>query len=198
VGVARIAGAGYACGVDTPPLPSELDVLRDVSERLDAAGLPFMLTGSMAMSFYAVPRMTRDIDLVLALGPGDADRIVDLFESDYYLAPEAIDEAMRYASSFNLIHRHAIVKVDCIPRRADAYHLLEFERRQRIELGGFTTWITTREDLILAKLWWARESRSELQLRDVRNLLTDDLDETYVRQWAAVLGIGDLWTEVRP
>ena len=31
-----------------------------------------MLTGSMAMNYYAEPRMTRDIDLVIALCPEDA------------------------------------------------------------------------------------------------------------------------------
>jgi hypothetical protein len=35
-----------------------------------------MLTGSMAMNYYAQPRMTRDIDVVLALGPSDAGRVV--------------------------------------------------------------------------------------------------------------------------
>lgn len=45
-------------------MSSELDVLRIVSERLEAAGLAFMLTGSLAMSYYATPRMTRDLDLV--------------------------------------------------------------------------------------------------------------------------------------
>jgi hypothetical protein len=45
---------------------NELDVVRDVSNRLDTAGLEFMLTGSMAMNFYAQPHMTRDIDIVIA------------------------------------------------------------------------------------------------------------------------------------
>jgi len=42
----------------------ELKFLEYISTRLDSAGNPYMLTGSMAMMFYAVPRMTRDIDLV--------------------------------------------------------------------------------------------------------------------------------------
>jgi hypothetical protein len=39
----------------------ELDVLRIVGERLDRAGVPFMLTGSFALSYYGRPRMTRDL-----------------------------------------------------------------------------------------------------------------------------------------
>jgi hypothetical protein len=48
-------------------LTEELEVLRIVAERLEPAGIPYMLTGSMAANYYAVPRMTRDIDLVVEL-----------------------------------------------------------------------------------------------------------------------------------
>ena len=47
-------------------IQTELDVLRDVSRRLTSGGVAFMLTGSMAMNYYAQPRMTRDIDLVVS------------------------------------------------------------------------------------------------------------------------------------
>lgn len=44
-----------------------LDVLQDISRRLALAGIPYMITGAMAMSLYARPRMTRDIDIVILL-----------------------------------------------------------------------------------------------------------------------------------
>ena len=62
-------------------MQNELDIVRDVSTRLDGAGIAFMLTGSMAMNYYAQPRMTRDIDLVVALTPAIAGKVVDLFSS---------------------------------------------------------------------------------------------------------------------
>ena len=46
---------------------AELEVLKIVSERLEAAHIPYMLTGSFAMAYYGQPRMTRDLDLVVAL-----------------------------------------------------------------------------------------------------------------------------------
>ncbi len=64
-------------------IENELDVLRDVSQRLKSAGIEFMMTGSVAMNYYAQPRMTRDIDLVAALGEDDAETLVRLFERDY-------------------------------------------------------------------------------------------------------------------
>ncbi|MFN8002097.1 MAG: hypothetical protein U0X75_13895 [Acidobacteriota bacterium] len=63
-------------------MQTELDILGDVTTRLNLAGIAFMLTGSVAMNHYAQPRMTRDIDLVIALKPGDAARIIALFEAD--------------------------------------------------------------------------------------------------------------------
>jgi hypothetical protein len=65
-----------------------------------------------------------------------------------------------------------------------------------VKLAGVSTWITSREDLILSKLVWAREANSELQRRDVRTLLDDSVDWPYLRQWAAKLGVNDTLEEV--
>ena len=54
------------------------------------------------------------------------------------------------------------------------------------------------EDLILSKLEWAKESRSEVQLNDVRNLLQDvkGLNRRYLTRWAKALGVETLYREV--
>ena len=44
---------------------NEIDIVRDISQRFEQVGIPYMLTGSMAMNYYAQPRMTRDIDMVV-------------------------------------------------------------------------------------------------------------------------------------
>ena len=75
-------------------IENELDVLRDVSQRLKSQGIEFMLTGSLAMNYYAQPRMTRDIDLVIALNEAQTARFVDLFESDYYLDKKVVANAI--------------------------------------------------------------------------------------------------------
>ncbi|MSU58260.1 MAG: hypothetical protein EXS35_08780 [Pedosphaera sp.] len=177
-------------------MQNELDIVRDVSARLDGAGISYMLTGSMAMNYYAQPRMTRDIDLVVALRPDDADRVVRLFTPDYYVSREAVNASLEHTSMFNLIHQESVIKVDCIVRKQTKYRLLEFERRRRIKIENFETWIVSKEDLILSKLFWAKDSRSELQLRDVRNLIETGCDRTYIGQWTANLELSNLWQEV--
>lgn len=61
-----------------------------------------------------------------------------------------------------------------------------------MELGGFATWLVSKEDLILSKLAWARESDSQLQRRDVVNLLGTGADLGYLREWAPALGVSEL------
>lgn len=174
---------------------TELDILRDVSLRLTSAGIAFMLTGSVAMNYYAQPRMTRDIDLVVALNASDAGTIVRLFEPDYYVSPESVADAISRRSVFNLIHHESVIKVDCIVLKDEAFRQEEFARRREITLIDFRTWIVSREDLILSKLFWAKDSGSELQLRDVRNLLAPDCDMDYVESRAVMLGVRDLLGE---
>src|ERR1044071_6414564 len=108
-------------------MQNELDIVRDVSQRLDGAGIPYMLTGSLAMNYYAQPRMTRDIDVVIAISPGDVDRVAALFRPDYYVSEENIRESLAHESIFNLIHQESVIKVDCIIRKSSDYRITEFE-----------------------------------------------------------------------
>lgn len=174
---------------------SELDVLREVCTRLERAGLGYMLTGSMAMNYYAQPRMTRDIDMVVAVEPADADRLAALFDPDFYVPHEAVRLAVRERGMFNLLHLESAVKVDLVVCKDEPYRHNEFGRRRRVELPGFSTWIVSKEDLILSKLVWAKDTRSEMQMRDVRNLLSTGADVSYLLRWAPDLGVIELIEE---
>jgi hypothetical protein len=68
-------------------MTDELDVLRIIGERLESAGIPFMLTGSFALGYYAQPRMTRDLDFVVALMVQQVDKLVSAFSQDFYIMP---------------------------------------------------------------------------------------------------------------
>ena len=81
----------------------ELDVLKSVAVRLETAGIPYMVTGSMAANFYAVPRMTRDIDLVVELSERDIDRVTRLFQQEYYIDRDMVQRAVRDHAMFNMI-----------------------------------------------------------------------------------------------
>jgi len=174
---------------------SELDIIRDVAVRLTEAGIPYMLTGSVAMNYYANPRMTRDIDVVVSLQQKDIDSIIASFENDYYLDRNAVTRAIANQSLFNLIHNESVIKVDCIIKKSTEFRRLEFERRKEVEIKDVRVWIVSKEDLIISKLYWARDSHSEFQLRDVKNLLGSGYDAEYLEQWTTRLGLSALLKE---
>jgi hypothetical protein len=170
-----------------------------IASRLRAAGIPYMVTGSMALAIYAEPRMTRDIDLVIECTPGDAARIAGLFRDDCYAEEGEIRDAATHKSMFNIIHNEWIVKADFIVRKDDEYRRLEFSRRRDASIAGTTVTVVSPEDLLLSKLVWAKASDSSVQLGDVRVLLATDigLDWPYLEKWADVLGVSTLFAEVR-
>jgi hypothetical protein len=180
-------------------MEDQLEVLRIVSERLDGARIEYMLSGSLALVHYAQPRMTRDIDLVVALQPGDHTRLLGLFEPDFYCPTSLIERAIATRGLFNLIHIEKAFKVDFVVRKDTPYRLQEFARRKQASIGGVATWIVTAEDLLLSKLIWMRDSKSELQERDLRNLIASkaDLDWQYLEQAAAQLAVLPALQELR-
>ncbi|MCC6764290.1 MAG: hypothetical protein IT293_06475 [Deltaproteobacteria bacterium] len=181
-------------------MSEELDLLILVVDRLDALSIPSMVSGSIAMNVYAEPRMTRDIDIVVAIRAADVDAIVAAFADDFYCDREMIRHALDHEGSFNLIHTPTVIKVDFLLRKNTPYRLVEFGRRRALTVGGHVIHVVAPEDLVLSKLAWAKPSHSEVQLRDVRNLIAcvPDLDWRYLERWAADLTVTDLLAEVRP
>jgi len=157
-----------------------------------------MITGSTAANFYTVPRMTRDIDLVVELTGKDVARVVEIFTDDFYLDRQAVEEAVNRKGMFNLIHTEYVIKVDFVVRKDSSYRRMEFSRRKQVAVDDQSLCVVAPEDLILSKLDWAKESRSEVQLTDVRNLLRSvkGLDRRYLARWAKKLGVESLYREV--
>lgn len=129
-----------------------------------------MVTGSTAANYYATPRMTRDIDLVVELSEGDAGRVVNLFQDEYYIDREMVQQAIHHRTQFNMIHNALVMKVDCVIRKDTEYRQEEFARRRTVTIADQPVTIVAPEDLILSKLDWAKDSYSQMQLDDVRNL----------------------------
>jgi acetolactate synthase regulatory subunit len=171
---------------------SYADLLAEAIGHLEAAGIPYMITGSVASSFHGEPRATRDLDIVIDPAPSALERLIDdLRTGGFYVDRDAAADALRERTQFNAIGAEAI-KVDFMVRRDRPFSIAEFDRRERVELLGSTGFIATVEDVILAKLEWAAETDSERQLRDVAGMLAvagDTLDEAYLTTWAQTLGV---------
>jgi len=176
-------------------MTNELEVLKVVIERLESAGIRYMVSGSVAANFYTTPRMTRDIDIVIHVREADTERIYSLFSDEFYADKDMIRDAIREKSMFNIIHNEGIIKVDFIVRKDTEYRKIEFERRRVIIFEGIDINIVSAEDLIISKLYWAKDSLSDFQIRDVRNLLktVSGLDILYLQKWVKYLGLEEVY-----
>lgn len=178
--------------------PSE--VIARVVAALTKANVPYMLTGSLASSLHGIPRSTQDIDIVIATDRPGLERLLGQFpEAEFYVSRDAAMQALRLTSLFNVIELASGWKIDFILRKARDFSHVEFERRMAAEALGISIHVATPEDVVLAKLEWAKRSESEKQLEDAAGVLEsqgDRLDRAYLARWVGELGLEAQWDAV--
>lgn len=172
-------------------------LLSAIADRLDAAGIPYMVVGSIAGSFHGLPRTTVDVDIVIDPSAEALRRFVDALPADdYYVADTAVVEAFQRRSSFNIIEQATGWKVDLLIRKDRPFSVAEFERRTTAPLFGRDIPLATAEDTVIAKLEWAQAGESERQLRDVAGILEvsgETVDREYIGRWVEELGLESAW-----
>ena len=100
---------------------------------------------------------------------------------------------------FNVIHNQLVVKIDFIIKKPSPYDETAFSRKREGLIKDSPMWFMSPEDLVISKLSWAKDSRSEMQIRDVRNLMTsvDNLDFKYIEKWISQLGLEEIYKEAK-
>jgi hypothetical protein len=165
------------------------DLLQIVTQKLAAIKVPYMLSGSVAMSFYSVSRTTRDIDIVAYLRLEDLDNLLSAFEG-YYFHRESVKEEIDRKGLFNIISNENGFKIDFIVLKTDEYSQTAFNRRRLRDFIGIEAEVISIEDLILAKLKWIQQLYSERQFEDIENLLKcDPIDKDYLIYWKEKLNL---------
>ena len=175
--------------------------LQEIASLLERARIPFMLTGSMAAAVHGAGRATMNIDLVIEPTADQLQTFVSSFDRPgRYVSAEAATKAFKHESMFNVIDVSTGWKADLIIRKSRAFSQAEFARRQPMQFGGVELWVATREDLIVAKLEWARLGASARQIEDVANLLRvggETVDVAYVTYWVDALQLNTQWDLAR-
>jgi hypothetical protein len=168
--------------------------LRAVVEVLDDAGVDYLVVGSVAAAAWGVTRMTRDVDTVARLTLAGLEQLTSRLDpAAFYLPQESAREAVRTGGTFNVLHLPTGGKVDLfVVPASDAFTRSRLDRRVRAEGLGVETWVATPEDVVLAKLRWRLESRSEVQWRDcVEIVAVNPVDVGYLHSWASQLGVAE-------
>ena len=168
----------------------QLQVLEEIISQLETNGIDYMLSGSMAMCIYTTPRFTRDFDIVVAINEDNVSRLTTFWEGRYYYSLSAIKNDIRQGRMFNVIHLETMHKIDFIVLNNTLFEQTKFARRQRKMYMNIELWVITPEDLILSKLCWIQSYESEIQKKDINNLLTiANLDRAYLLAWIDQLAL---------
>jgi hypothetical protein len=177
------------------------EVFHRITAALDQAGIRYMLTGSFASAYYGVPRSSQDIDLIIEATPAQLQTFLQLLPSgEYYADLEMALEARKRQSLFNVIDLLTGWKIDLIFRKSRPFSQEEFGRRQQVVVQGFAIFAASAEDVVIAKLEWAKQAQSHRHIEDVAGILRmrwDSLDHAYLEKWIVELGLPAEWKDAR-
>lgn len=162
-----------------------LSFFQKITDVLEEHQIPYMLSGSIALGLYTVPRMTRDIDFIIHLEAKNLDLFVNSFKDGFYCERDVIKEAMEGPiKMFNIIDHETGYKADFVVLKGDPYRQEEFRRRLKITYFGKTIYVVSPEDLLISKLIWIQEYQSPIQMEDIKSLIVvDNLDWGYISKW---------------
>jgi hypothetical protein len=181
-------------------LPEPVAATIQVTSVLENLGIPYLIVGSLASTIHGLVRTTQDSDLIAELRLEHIEPFVRALESEFYIDDEMIAGAIAHRSSFNIIHRQSMFKVDVFVPRMRPFVKEQLARARRLAFSvepRVEALVATAEDTLLAKLEWYRLGGeiSERQWRDVLGIIqvqAGSLDLVYLRQWAVELRVADL------
>lgn len=180
---------------------AQQNLLKKVVEVLDAAGIEYMVTGSIASSLQGEPRLTHDLDFLVEIAADQVPVILAAFPPpEFYVSEDAAEEAVRTQGMFNVLHTAEGDKVDFWILTSDPFDQSRFGRRYVEQVFGVDLKVSRPEDTILMKLRWAKMSGgSEKQFLDalhVYEVQAGALDLDYIARWAETLGVVGDWHRV--
>ncbi len=181
-----------------PPDPISITLL--VTQVFEDLGIRYLIGGSLASTIYGKVRTTQDAVNVAEMGIEDMLPFLDRLKSDFYLDENMILGAIQHNSSFNIIHRESMFKVDVFIPSMSPFTQSQLERARKQIVArepDIAAYFASPEDTILAKLNWYRMGgeSSERQWNDVLaifQILAGNLDLDYLRRWGKELNVFDL------
>jgi hypothetical protein len=184
--------------------PAELTTLENFTNILERLGIAYAIGGSIASSAYGAVRFTEDADIVVEHFGDKAEEFFELVKDQYYISKEAMNQALKQHKSFNVIHSESAFKIDVFICKNTAFEKQLMLRAKGLKLSDSLEkcfLMVSPEDIILLKMQWYNSGgrSSERQWNDILGIFAVQakrLDFKYLKKWAAVLGINELFEKV--
>jgi hypothetical protein len=170
---------------------------------LNQIGARYIVSGSVASILYGEPRLTNDVDFVIFLRDSDIVRLREIFPSpEFYVPPAeviAAEIARPAKGHFNVIHADTGFKADFYMAGRDEFNAWAFRNSRKMEYAGEPIIIAPPEYVIVRKLEYFREGRSEKHLRDIRAMLAvsgEQLNRATLNEWIQRQDLESEWQKV--
>jgi hypothetical protein len=177
-----------------------VEVTLKVTGAFEKLDVPYLIGGSLASTLHGMVRTTQDSDVIAEMRPEHIQPFVLALQDEFYIDEDMIADSIQHNSSFNIIHRETVFKVDVFIPSPRPFLQAQLARAQR-QIFSLGTEISAKfaspEDTVLSKLEWYRMGGevSDRQWRDILGVLktrAGELDLGYLRKWAAELHVNDL------
>ena len=138
---------------DPSPLGGVENTILALADAFDSLRVQWAIGGSVASTTYGEPRATDDVDVIALLGESHADAFAAELDTSFYVDADLIREAVRAASSFNVIDKRTFQKVDIFIPALGALGVGQLARRRPTLLSPGSRPLPVRgpEDIVLQK-----------------------------------------------
>jgi len=174
------------------------------TRRMNALGVAYMVSGSVAVIIYGEPRLTHDVDLIVVLDREHIARLPEVFPpAEFYCPPPeviAVEAAREQRGHFTIIHHETGFKADVYLSGRDPLHAWGLARARRLDVEGEALVVAPPEYVIVRKLEYYREGGSGKHLRDIRSMLDTSaelIQRAELERQIVARGLQEAWRQVQ-
>jgi len=173
--------------------------LTPLADAFEVFGIPYHLTGSLALSVYVKTQVVQEIEVVADIIFSQVQSLAVQLEKIYDVTEIAIRMAIEHRGSFTLIHHDTMQKIDVLLPAYRAYSQVRQEKAQRhpLEQGSRSFRVASPEDMVLMLLeQYKGGGQPTRRLWDttleILRAQGKQLDLAYLRVWATALDVASL------
>ena len=173
-----------------------IELIQIMIEALEKAGISYAITGSMVSSIFGEPVSSVDVDFAVHMNVEQARMLDERLPRRFYRSRERLEEVSRHGGIVNLIDVDTSLKIDLSVLEKNPYFDKVMSRKILTSFGpdcpSFYT--TTPEDVILMKLLWRMDTKSQKQWENALSVVQVkgvSLDWKYLFEQARQLNIED-------
>ncbi|MCC7293222.1 MAG: hypothetical protein IT449_14280 [Phycisphaerales bacterium] len=169
-------------------------------DALNAMGVRYVLTGSLASSFHGIARSTKDADFVVELEGEEVAALSKRLPPGLRLDPQLSFETVTGTHRYIITNTSTAFKIELFLLSRDAHDQERLNRRKPITLHGHDAYVTTAEDVIITKSRWLglqNRSKDHDDIVGVLSVRADTLDWPYIERWCREHGTWELLAAIR-